>query len=92
MECEICAEDIIALCERQMGRCALSGLPFSLRPSESGRSRPFAPSIDRIDCALGYKIENVRIVANIVNSARSDFSDYEFLNMCVCVARHGGGK
>jgi hypothetical protein len=62
--------DIESLYHRQLGLCAVSGLPFTM---ESTGDHPFlrayAPSIDRIDNGLGYTLENVRLVCRIVNFA-----------------------
>ena len=58
---------LIAHAEKQDFRCALTGIPFfSDAPSQSSRS-PFAPSIDRVDCAKGYTTDNVRLVIFALN-------------------------
>ena len=67
--------------------CAISGIRFSTEPSLGGRRNPFSASADRIDNAKGYTVDNVRLVAVIVNLARADFSDEEFLAMCQNVAK-----
>jgi hypothetical protein len=63
-------------CVREMfymsrGKCSLSGLPF--RPPEGEKVRhmrnPYAPSIDRIDNALGYTPDNVRLICVAMNLA-----------------------
>lgn len=57
--------DLLDLIRRADGKCQVSGLPL-----ETGGSRlPFAPSLDRIDCAKGYEAGNVRIVCHILNIA-----------------------
>lgn len=47
--------------------CALSGLPF--RPEYDGvhGRNPFAPSIDRIDSAKGYTLDNCRVILSCLN-------------------------
>lgn len=87
---DITEEYITGLIERQGRACAVSGIPFQSRKSETGRRLPFAPSIDRIDNAGGYTMDNVRIVASIVNNAMADYSDAEFFEMCKAVV--GSGK
>lgn len=84
---DITLEDMRDIAARQDHRCAISGLAFDVGKSLTGRRRPYAPSIDRIDNAEGYTMENVRLVASIVNLARGDFSDSEFFAMCRAVAR-----
>ena len=78
--------DVLAMIEAQGGICALSGMPLSFEKSATGRRKPFAPSLDRVDCAGGYTLENCRIVCVIVNLSRGDFSDAEFIAMCKAVA------
>lgn len=47
--------------------CAVSGIPFRLQKL-NGR-RPYAPSVDRIDCTKGYEPGNCRVVCVAVNYA-----------------------
>lgn len=85
--CDLTLDDVDALIVEQGFCCAVSGLPFSDAPSDSGRRRPFAPSIDRIDNKAGYELGNVRVVASIVNLAMGDYGESEFLTMCEAVSR-----
>lgn len=57
------------------GYCALSGLPFDL--SVSGRSgpKPFSPSIDKIDPALGYLQSNCRFILFSLNAFKGTSTD-----------------
>lgn len=64
---------VAALIERAEGRCEVSGVPFSAL--RIGKSAPFAPSIDRIDSAKGYSIENCRLVCYVVNIALHEWGD-----------------
>lgn len=65
-------EEIWLRCE---GYCEVSGLPFNLEFSEAHKRRPYAPSIDRVDCAKGYYKENCRLVCTSVNLAMNDFGE-----------------
>lgn len=72
-----------ALCDlydAQEGRCAITGLPFDISSgSEDDRwRRPFPPSIDRIDSALGYTPENIRLVCAAVNNALGPWGEAVF--------------
>jgi hypothetical protein len=67
--------------KKQEGKCALSGIQMVWR-----RGTPYQASIDRICCAEGYTIENVRLVCWIVNNSLSDFAECDFVNMCNHVA------
>lgn len=66
-------DEFNALCSRASGRCEVSGRKFSLiRPPGTSR-RPWAPSVDRIDCSKGYEADNCRLVCLIVNIAISEW-------------------
>ena len=59
-----------------VGICEVTGVPFSFdAPSENCRVHPWGPSLDRIDNQRGYVIDNVQIVCNIFNLAKSDFPE-----------------
>lgn len=60
-------QDVQAMMLRQRFRCAVTGMPFAL--SKHGLDRPFAPSIDRIQCGEGYTAENCRLVCVATNFA-----------------------
>lgn len=56
------------LFQHQQGRCAISGLPFSLiKFADVLVKHPFAPSLDRISSLGGYTADNVRLVCIAVN-------------------------
>lgn len=52
--CDLSADNIRAIGNEQRWRCALTGILFSLDRTDGARSRPFAPSIDRIRNDEGY--------------------------------------
>lgn len=82
LDFDLTYEAVSALMSAQKGLCALTEIEMNLTRSRAGRSRPFAPSIDRIDNGRGYTMDNIRIVCAIANLARGDFSDAEFVAMC----------
>lgn len=61
------------LWESQGGRCAVTRLPFDLRPYESLKRNPYQPSLDRIDSKQGYVKTNVRFVLFAVNIALNEW-------------------
>lgn len=63
--------DVRELFIMSMGKCTLTGIPFRRLEGEKIRYRknPYAPSIDRIDNALGYTRANVRLVCVAMNLA-----------------------
>ena len=63
---------------RSGGRCELSNLPFDLVNAQGFTRRAFAPSIDRIDGALGYSSDNCRLILVALNMAINEFGDALF--------------
>lgn len=53
------------------GRCEMTNIAFSDDVVSGLRIRPFRMSIDRIDSALGYTIENCQLVCSIFNIAKN---------------------
>lgn len=90
---EIDAEYIKEIWDRQGGKCALSGIDMLNLPEKlsstflNGPRHPFKPSLDRIDSSKGYVKGNVQWVCTIVNLAKADFAQNDFLRMCVETAR-----
>jgi hypothetical protein len=76
--------------EMQKGKCALTGIDFtlSLNEDKSKKYIPFNPSIDRIDSSKGYTKDNVRLVCTIVNLALNSFGDETFKKMCTAYIKH----
>jgi len=65
--------------ERQDFKCALTGIPFLAEHSDvKARIRPYAPSLDRIDCTGGYTVDNVQIVACAINMMLLDWGEEVF--------------
>jgi hypothetical protein len=76
IEFSLTKDDYKAILHRANGRCEITGIPFSLAKHERGAARrPFAPSLDRIDCHKTYTPDNCRLVAVAVNAAMSDWGE-----------------
>lgn len=75
--------DVINMVERAAGRCEVSSVYFS-KEIVAG-TRPFAPSIDRINAALGYTPENCRLVCYGVNVALHQWGDDVLLKIAIGV-------
>lgn len=71
---KITLNDIEMLYRRQNGKCAYTGLYLSFR-----RMDKYKLSIDRIDSELGYTPDNIQLVCWIINQAKGNMSDYDFL-------------
>lgn len=77
--------DLLRVAARSNWRCAVSGVRFSLDVAR--KRKPFAPSLDRIDCSLGYVPGNVRLVCVAVNIALADWGDAVFEKIALHYAR-----
>jgi hypothetical protein len=64
---ELTEADVETLLIMAKWRCAVTGVDFSLE--RIAGKRPYAPSIDRIDCAKGYTLDNCRMVCVAANIA-----------------------
>jgi len=72
----------------QHGRCAVSGLSFSMAPFDFALvKRPYGPSLDRIDAQKGYVRGNVRLVCTAVNFGLGQWGDEVFLPIAEATAR-----
>lgn len=64
--------------KRAAGACELTGIPFSMQNTTLSKRRPFAPSLDRVNCGLPYTKGNCRLVTVCVNAALSDWGEDVF--------------
>jgi hypothetical protein len=91
--------EFAAIVERAGGQCEVSGIAFSDHRPPGARVRPWAPSIDRIECAQGYSASNCRLVCAAVNLAINEFGTDVFTKIALAVgarpvppfAAHKGG-
>lgn len=74
-------EELRDICLRSDGRCEVSGLPFSDGASRARRLQPLVPTLDRIDCSIGYTKDNCRLVCGAVNVAMFDWGEEMFLQV-----------
>lgn len=69
---------VLLVAERQGFCCALTGIPFFSAHTATGKTNPFAPSLDRIDPRGGYTRDNVRIVIFAINLMLYDWGHEVF--------------
>ena len=74
----ITPEFLAKLMLKSGGRCAVTGVRFTVDAETNGKKRPFYHSIDRINSDLGYTTSNVRIVCIAVNVAMLNWGDAVF--------------
>jgi hypothetical protein len=77
-EFTITFDEVLALWEAQGGRCAISGVPMDHFPGDGERRRNKV-TMDRIDCARGYTPDNVWLITDWANRAKSDLTREELL-------------
>lgn len=68
---DLSSEDFRIMVAAAGGRCEMTKIAFSDEIASGLRIRPFRMSIDRIDSALGYTIENCQLVCSIFNIAKN---------------------
>lgn len=66
-------DDIDRMLDECGWQCRVSGATFSLERVNG--AYPLAPSIDRIDCSLGYAPDNCRLVCAAVNFAMNRWGE-----------------
>lgn len=64
------------------GVCEVTELPFDFRKPSLTKKNSYAPSLDRINPALGYVKGNVRVVIWQFNMMKGEISDTELLSLC----------
>lgn len=75
---------IIDLYNKQNGKCSISGLNMT-HYNRCGYKYPFNMSIDRINPGGNYTKDNVRLVCNIVNEMRMDYTDKFLIFISKCI-------
>jgi hypothetical protein len=75
--------EFLAVLARANGCCEVSGLPFDPVADRS----PFAPSLDRIECSIGYEAGNVRLVCHIANVAMNTWGIEPVLRLAEALLR-----
>ena len=68
-----------------IGICELSGLFFDFSNTGRINRNPFSPSIDRIDCNLGYTPNNCRVILLSMNDALNQYGLDHFLKVAKAV-------
>jgi hypothetical protein len=85
IKCDIDAEFLKGLLERQSGFCAISGIPLSFIKGHG--HIPTNASVDRIDPTKGYTKDNVQLVARQINTMKSNLSIDQLMDWCELVLR-----
>lgn len=75
---EFTKTEVIALFNKQGGRCYWTGVELVVDPNI--RKHPLQPSLDRIDCSKPYLKDNVVVSACFINLGRGNTSKEIFLD------------
>jgi len=76
------------LIDAQGWRCKFTGRALSLDFGQKNGVENGNASLDRIDSSKGYIEGNVQFVLKIVNMAKQNLSDDDFIEHCKAVAKH----
>lgn len=80
---EISLEQTINLLEKQEYRCKLTGTQIGIATSSKGDAiGETTASLDRVDSAKGYTIDNIQWVHKDVNRMKWDLSQERFIEVC----------
>jgi hypothetical protein len=83
-------DDYEVLWLRSGGKCELTGITFSTRPDGNTEAVwPWGASIDRLDNARGYELDNCRLVCIAMNLALHQFGEevFEVLAKCYSITK-----
>ena len=79
---EITIQDAWTLFEKQEERCALTGKPIALVPNVSLNRKGNTASLDRIDSAKGYTLDNIQWIHKDLNIMKNKYDMRTFLQHC----------
>ncbi len=85
---EVTQEDLMALWDKQDGRCALTGQPLCISTKIVKHAPDYentTASLDRIDSSLGYTKDNIQWVHKEINRFKNNYSMEQFKSMCKLV-------
>jgi len=74
-EINVTYEDVIKVWDKQNGLCAISGTKMShiIGNDKETEKTPFNASLDRIDNKKGYTKDNIHLICNWLQTAKSDY-------------------
>ena len=87
LEFSLTVEDVQAMLERQAGRCAVTQKPFNNTKPAGQKIKPWAASLDRKNCDVGYINGNCRLVCASVNIAMNRFGEGAFMELLESMVR-----
>lgn len=88
-DCDLTQDDAKFLWDRCNGSCEVTGIQFDFTRIKGQKSRPFSPSIDRLDNSKGYTRDNVRVVCTSVNVAMNQWGEHVLHTIAEGLIRKG---
>jgi len=85
---EITIKDAWNLFKKQKQKCALTGLDINLVKDLTKNRIHNTASLDRIDSNKGYVKNNIRWVHKDVNMLKNNYSDEDFIKICILVVKY----
>lgn len=84
-------DDVVMLWARSQGVCEVTGISFNRFKPTNSCTRPWFPSLDRIDSRKGYSLDNCRMVCVAVNIAMGEWGEWVLnaIANSICYGRPG---
>jgi hypothetical protein len=93
LDWSITIADLDDLLERQNFQCALSGVLLTIgHGQKNGAVTNGTASLDRIDSKIGYTPDNVQFVRKVINMAKQNYTERDFLEMCRSIVSYADSK
>jgi NTP pyrophosphatase (non-canonical NTP hydrolase) len=86
LECNVTAEELYQLAEKQNFCCALTGEKLIFPYNKKFLRSKHNASLDRMDSHKGYTIDNVQWITIDANLAKQQLTQSEFINLCMKVS------
>lgn len=84
IEWDLTLDDVADLMVIQDNKCALTG--WDIEFPEHGHAQKAPASIDRVDSAKGYFVDNIQLVTKHVNMMKQSYDNDYFIEVCKAVA------
>ena len=87
---DVTPQELFILYAKQEGKCALTGQELTFKRGTDEES-DFNISIDRIDSANGYYIENIQLIGKIINFLKHDLPQEKFIKLVKLIYNNTNG-